>query len=149
MTKLTSDACFRLVGKLSTNMAPAFAIAAALAAAITGRMANAGAPLEHEPYGSTQAGQAVDIFTMTNDHGLRVRFLNFGGVITEIDVPDRTGRPDDIVLGLKTLRKYETLPGHYGSITGRYANRIGGAQFTLGGQPYHLIANNGPNTIHG
>jgi aldose 1-epimerase len=86
---------------------------------------------------------------MTNDHGLRVRFLSLGGVITEIEVPDRTGRPNNIVLGLRSLRDYETLPGHFGAITGRYANRIGGAQFTLNGQTYHLIANNGPNTLHG
>jgi aldose 1-epimerase len=72
-----------------------------------------------------------------------------GGVITEIDVPDRAGRLDDVVLGLNSLREYETLPGHFGAITGRYANRIGGAQFTLNGQTYHLIANNGPNTLHG
>ena len=100
MTKLTSDACFRLVGKLSTNMAPAFAIAAALAAVITGGTESAAATLDQAPYGSTQGGLAVDIFTMTNDHGLRVRFLNLGGVITEIDAHDRTGRPDNIVLGL-------------------------------------------------
>jgi len=86
---------------------------------------------------------------MTNAHGLRVRFLSYGGVITEIDVPDRAGRLDDIVLGLKTLREYETLPGHYGAITGRHANRIGGAQFTLGSQTYHLIANNGDRGQHG
>src|ERR1700726_5110040 len=86
---------------------------------------------------------------MTYDHGLRVRFLSLGGVIIEIDVPDRTGRIDNIALGLRTLREYETLPGHFGAITGRYANRIGGAQFTLNGQTYHLIANNGPNTLHG
>ena len=86
---------------------------------------------------------------MTNDHGLRVRFLSYGGVITEIDVPDRAGRLDDIVLGLRTLREYETLGAHFGAITGRYANRIGGAQFTLQGQTYHLIANNGANTLHG
>jgi aldose 1-epimerase len=146
MRELTSDECLRLHRKLGAYMPHAFAIAAALPAAITGRTVNAAATLDHAPYGTTQGGQAVDIFTMTNDRGLRVRFLSLGGVITEIDVPDRTGHPDDIVLGLKTLREYETLPGHYGSITGRYANRIGGAQFTLGG---HLIANNGPNTIHG
>src|SRR5271168_1006786 len=145
----TSDACFRLRGKLIPNMAPAFAIAAALAAAITGGVANAGATLDQSQYGPTQGGQAVDIFTMTNDHGLRVRFLSLGGIITEIDVPDRTGRLDDTALGLKTLREYETLPGHFGAITGRYANRIGGAQFTLNGQTYHLIANNGANTLHG
>jgi galactose mutarotase-like enzyme len=79
----------------------------------------------------------------------RVPFLSLGGIITEIDMPDRTGRLDDIALGLKTLQEYETLPGHFGAITGRYANRIGGAQFTLNGQTYYLIANNGANTLHG
>ena len=126
----------------------ACAIAIALAASVTGGAAGA-ATLDRAPYGTTQGGQAVEIFTMTNDRGLRVRFLSLGGVITEIDAPDRTGRLDDIVLGLNNLREYETLPGHFGAITGRYANRIGGAQFTLGGQTYHLIANNGPNTLHG
>jgi len=134
---------------LSTNLARAIAIAAALTATIAGRTANAAAALDHAAYGTTQGGQAGEIFTMTNDHGLRVRFLSLGGVITEIDVPDRTGRLDNIALGLKSLRDYETLPGHFGAITGRYANRIGGAQFTLNGQTYHLIANNGANTLHG
>jgi aldose 1-epimerase len=149
MIDLTSNVCFRRHGKLIANAGRAFAIASVLAAAVTGRMANASATLDHEPYGTTQGGQAVEIYTMTNDHGLRVRFLSLGGVITEIDVPDRAGRLDNIVLGLRTLRDYETLPGHFGAITGRYANRIGGAQFTLNGQTYHLIANNGANTLHG
>jgi aldose 1-epimerase len=124
-------------------------IAAALAAGIMGGKADAAATLDHVPYGTTQGGQAVDLFTMTNDHGMRVRFLSYGGVITEIDVPERTGRLDDVVLGLRTLREYETLSAHYGAITGRYANRISNAQFTLDGQTYHLIANNGANTLHG
>jgi aldose 1-epimerase len=149
MIDLTSDVCFRLHGKLSANMACAFAIAAALASAMMSRTANADTTLDHVPYGTTQDGQAVDIYTMTNEHGLRVRFLSYGGVITEINTPNRAGRLDNIVLGLGTLREYETLPGHFGAITGRYANRIGGAQFTLNGQTYHLIANNGPNTLHG
>jgi aldose 1-epimerase len=135
--------------RCSAKIASAVAIAAALAAVTTSGTANAAASLDHAPYGTTQGGQAVDIFTMTNDHGMRVRFLSYGGIITEIDVPDRTGRLDDAVLGLGTLHEYETLAGHFGAITGRYANRIGGAQFTLNGQTYHLIANNGPNTLHG
>jgi aldose 1-epimerase len=149
MIDLTSDVFFRLHGKLSANMVCAFAIAAALASAMMSRTANADTTLDHVPYGTTQDGQAVDIYTMTNEHGLHVRFLSYGGVITEINVPNRAGRLDNIVLGLGTLREYETLPGHFGAITGRYANRIGGAQFTLNGQTYHLIANNGPNTLHG
>jgi aldose 1-epimerase len=147
MTDLTGRVRFHLQGKPSAGKRRASAIAAALAVSVTGTAG--AATLDHAPYGTTQGGQAVEIFTMTNDHGLRVRFLSLGGVITEIDAPDRAGRLDDIVLGLNNLREYETLPGHFGAITGRYANRIGGAQFTLNGQTYHLIANNGPNTLHG
>jgi aldose 1-epimerase len=149
MTDLTDGVRFYLQRKPGAGRRCACAIAAALAAGVTGGTADAAAALDHASYGTTQGGQAVEIFTMTNDHRLRVRFLSLGGVITEIDVPDRAGRLDDIVLGLNNLREYETLPGHFGAITGRYANRIGGAQFTLNGQTYHLIANNGPNTLHG
>jgi aldose 1-epimerase len=149
MTDLTGGVWFHLQGKPSAGRRRACAIASALAVSVTGGTANAAATLDRAPYGTAQGGQSVEIFTMTNDHGLRVRFLSLGGVITEIDTPDRAGRPDDIVLGLNNLREYETLPGHFGAITGRYANRIGGAQFTLNGQTYKLIANNGPNTLHG
>src|SRR5215472_18494852 len=66
------------------------------------------ATLDHGPYGTTQDGRSVEIYTMTNDHGLRVRFLSYGGVITQIDVPDRRGRLDNIVLGLSNIAEYET-----------------------------------------
>jgi aldose 1-epimerase len=125
-----------------------FGVTVTLAAALAGA-AHAAATLERAPYGTTQRGQTVEVFTMTNAHGLRVRFLSYGGVITELEVPDRTGRVANIVLGLRDLHDYETLSAHYGAITGRYANRIARAQFTLGGQTYHLIANNGANTLHG
>ena len=125
------------------------AFGAALVGVLDGEPASAAGTLEHVPYGKTQSGQAVDIYTLSNDHGMRVRFISYGGVITGIDVPDRAGRVDNVVLGQRGLLEYETLLGHFGAITGRYANRIGGAQFTLDGQTYHLIANNGPNTLHG
>lgn len=145
MNSLTGHSRHRRAAALAR--AVTIAVAAAVAA-ITSSGAGA-ATLDHAPYGTTKDGQPVAIYTITNDHGLRVRFLSYGGIITEIDAPDRTGRLADIVLGLKTLHEYETLPGHFGAITGRYANRIGGAQFTLNGHTYHLIANNGVNTLHG
>jgi aldose 1-epimerase len=131
------------------NTLCAIAIGGALAGLLAIEPASAAGTLEHAPYSKTQGGQAVDIYTMSNDHGMRVRFLSYGGVITEIDVPDRAGRVDNVVLGQRGLLEYETLLGHFGTITGRYANRIASAQFTLNGQTYHLIANNGPNTLHG
>ena len=149
MIGLTNDGRFPRCGKAAAITARAFTIAAVMAAAITDTTAGAAATLEREAYGATQGGQAVELFSLTNDHGLRVRFLSYGGIIIEIEVPDRAGRLDNIALGLRSLRDYETLPGHFGAITGRYANRIGGAQFTLGGQTFRLIANNGANTLHG
>jgi aldose 1-epimerase len=132
-----------------TNAMRTMALGTVLAGALAAEPASAAGMLEHVPYGKTQGGQAVDIFTMTNNRGMRVRFLSYGGVITEIDVPDRAGRVDDVALGQRGLLEYETLPGHFGAITGRYANRIGGARFALNGKTYHLIANNGANTLHG
>src|SRR6516164_7128670 len=99
MTDLTR----RLGSGDSAKIVRAFAVMAASAAVIPGGTADAAATLDRAPYGTTQGGQAVDIFTMTNDHGIRVRFLSYGGVITEIVAPDRAGRLDNIVLGLKTL----------------------------------------------
>ncbi|MFZ0016176.1 MAG: galactose-1-epimerase, partial [Acetobacteraceae bacterium] len=47
---------------------------------------------DRAPFGTTQDGQAVDEFTMTNNHGLRIRFISYGGIITAIYVPDRSGQ---------------------------------------------------------
>jgi aldose 1-epimerase len=132
-----------------TNALHTVALGAALSGVLGADPASAAGTLEQASYGKTQDAQAVDIYTMSNDRGMRIRFLSYGGVITEIDVPDRVGRVDNVVLGQRGLLEYETLLGHFGAITGRYANRIGGAQFTLDGQTYHLIANNGANTLHG
>jgi aldose 1-epimerase len=128
----------------------ALATVSMLAGLIMGEAAHANT-FDRAPFGTTQDGQAVDIFTMTNDHGLRIRFTSYGGIITAIDVPDRSGHFGDIVLGLKTLREYETIGAdyHFGGIIGRYANQIDGAKFTLDGQTHHLIANHGTNTLHG
>jgi aldose 1-epimerase len=128
----------------------AFAIVSMLAGMIIGEAAHANT-FDRAPFGTTQDGQAVDEFTMTNNHGLRIRFISYGGIITAIYVPDRSGQFDDIVLGLKTLREYETIGAayHFGGIIGRYANQIGEAQFTLHGRTYHLIANHGAHTLHG
>ena len=62
--------------------------------------------------------------------------------------PTSTGKMADVVLGYDNLEAY-THGTTYGAVIGRFANRIGGAQFTLDGKTYHLKANAGPNNIHG
>jgi galactose mutarotase-like enzyme len=88
-------------------------------------------------------------FTLTNAHGIEVRVLAYGGIITSIRTPDRTGKLDDIVLGFDSLAGYQQDSPYFGAIVGRYANRIANGEFTLDGTTYHLAKNNGPNSLHG
>ena len=90
----------------------------------------------------------MDIYTLTNAHGMSARITNYGAYLVNLDVPDRNGKMADVVLGYDTLDGYKTGTT-YGAVIGRFANRIGGAQFTLNGKTYHLKANAGPNNIHG
>ena len=87
---------------------------------------------------------------LKNAHGIEVHAIPYGGIITSILVPDRTGRLDDIVLGFDTPDGYTHGNGPYmGAIIGRYGNRIAKGEFTLDGQAYKLAINNKPNHLHG
>lgn len=102
------------------------------------------------PFGLTKAGEAVEIYTLTNAKGMEARVMNYGATLVSLKVPDAKGNFDDVVLGYDSLAPYlrEDNP-YFGSTVGRYANRIGGAKFELEGMPYKLAANNGPNHLHG
>jgi aldose 1-epimerase len=107
------------------------------------------ASVEKIAFGKTQDGTPVDLYMLTNANGLRAKVITYGAILTELHVPDRNGKLDDVVLGFDNLESY--LKGHplFGAVVGRVANRIGGAKFTLDGQEYKLAANNGRNSIHG
>jgi aldose 1-epimerase len=101
------------------------------------------------PFGKTKDGVAVDEYTLTNDKGASVKFISYGGIITEINVPDRWGRIGSVVLGFKTVGEYEAKSPYFGAIIGRYANRIAAGKFSIDGTEYTLPLNNGKNTLHG
>ena len=107
------------------------------------------AAVARAPFGELPDGTAIDEFTLTNAAGDSVRVITYGGVVTSINVRDREGNRDDIVLGHDTLAGYLNDNSYFGAIVGRYANRIGGARFTIDGRVYELAANNGPNSLHG
>src|SRR5262245_34791678 len=100
-------------------------------------------------YGKLSDGTAVDLYTLTNAHGLVCKVMTYGGIVTELHVPDKDGKMADVVLGCPDLKTYEAGHPFFGAITGRVANRIGGAKFTLDGHEYKLDANNGPHSLHG
>jgi aldose 1-epimerase len=92
---------------------------------------------------------AVQIYTLTNKHGLAAKVTNYGATLTELHVPDRTGALADIVLGFGDLDSYVKGTSYFGAIVGRVANRIKGAEFMLDGTRYELDANDKPNHLHG
>ena len=96
-------------------------------------------------------GKPVEAATLKNAHGVEVQAINYGGIITSLKVPDRSGAVADVVLGFDGPESYwgAPPPPYFGSIVGRYGNRIANARFAIGPKTYKLAANNGPNHLHG
>jgi len=94
-------------------------------------------------------GHDVNLYTFTNNHGNQVSITNYGGIITSWLVKDRAGVSSDVIIGFDSLAKYIPNGPHFGSIIGRYANRIANGKFTLDGKEYTLARNNGNNSLHG
>jgi aldose 1-epimerase len=107
-----------------------------------------GPSISKKHFGTLPDGTGVDIYTLTNG-GLRVKILNYGGIIQSISAPDRRGRTANVALGFDNLTDYVERSPYFGSITGRYANRIARGRFTLDGVTYQLATNNDPNHLHG
>jgi aldose 1-epimerase len=101
------------------------------------------------PFGTAPAGDTVEVFTLTNAHGLEVRAATYGGIIVSLFVPDRDGRMADVVLGHDSLDAYLRGSLYFGAIVGRFCNRIANARFTVDGMTYRLVANDGRNHLHG
>jgi aldose 1-epimerase len=103
--------------------------------------------IERAPFG-THGGQALERFTLRSG-GVEVEVGQYGGAILAIRVPDRDGRMGDVVLGFDRLEDYVADQAYFGALIGRYANRIGGARFSLDGREYALPVNDGANHLHG
>ena len=104
---------------------------------------------DKEVFGKTPDGKQVDLYTLTNTNGIRARIISFGAILVSLEVPDRNGNLADITLGFDKLDGYLGEHPYFGAIVGRYANRIGKAQFTLDGKVYKLAANDNENHLHG
>ncbi|WP_328365291.1 galactose mutarotase [Streptomyces sp. NBC_00457] len=103
----------------------------------------------NELFGTLSDGTPVHRWTLERAD-VRVRILSYGGIVQSVEVPDREGRPGNVVLGFADLDGYTAHPEPYfGALVGRYANRIAGGRFSLDGVTYALEPNNGPNSLHG
>lgn len=88
-------------------------------------------------------------YTLLNNNGMSVSFLNFGGIITNISVPNRNKTIENVILSYKNYTDYEENPNFLGTIVGPVAGRIKGASFELEGQTHLLEANEGNHHLHG
>lgn len=100
------------------------------------------------PYGTLPSGEVIQLATLQHA-GLTCKVITYGGIITELWVPDREGNLADVVLGLPSLEAYLSGHPYLSAITGRVAGRINGGSFTLDGKPYQLALNQPPNHLHG
>jgi len=105
--------------------------------------------VKKEPFGSLPDGSAVELYTLTNQHGLKARLMTYGAILVSLEVPDRNGNPADIVLGYDSLDEYVRNNPYFGAIVGRYGNRIAKGRFAIDGVTYSLATNNGENHLHG
>lgn len=140
----------------------AFLVCAALALAVCAcgkeeRARRAAAPTNGEIgmnvkealFGHLGDGAAVDIYTLTNAHGIEARVMSYGATLVSLRLPDRNGKFEDVVLGFDDLAGYLGTDPYFGATVGRYANRIAKGRFMLDGVTYNLARNNNGNSLHG
>lgn len=103
-------------------------------------------------FDSTINGKKTELVTLKNNNGMEVCITNYGGRIVSISVPDKNGKPTDVVLSYDNIRQHaDTLEyaSNFGATVGRYANRIKNSKLVVDGKTYSLTPNNNGNCLHG
>ena len=105
--------------------------------------------ISKKSFGKLKNGQVIDVYTLENKNGLKTDIINYGAIQVSLLVPDKNGKLDDIILGYDGIVNYVTNNPYFGSIIGRYGNRIAKGRFSLDGKEYVLACNNDENHLHG
>ncbi len=102
-----------------------------------------------ENFGKTNEGLDVSLFTLSNS-SMKVKIINYGGIIVSLLVPDKTGKLIDVVLGYDSMEQYSKNTPYFGALIGRFCNRIKSGKFLIDGVEYQVALNdNGINHLHG
>lgn len=98
----------------------------------------------------TVLGKPARLFVLKNKAGAEAAFTNYGGRWVSMIVPDKAGKPTDVIVGFDNVEGFvNSSEPFFGATIGRYGNRIKGGKITVDGKTYQLDVNNGPNTLHG
>ena len=113
--------------------------------------ANACAPsLDIKNFEDSIDGKPTGLYILKNATGACAAITNYGGRLVSLVVPDKDGKPVDVVVGFRNVQDYvNSTEPYFGATIGRVGNRIAKGKFSLDGKTYTLFTNNGPNTLHG
>jgi aldose 1-epimerase len=100
-------------------------------------------------YGKLPDGKNVQLFHAVNDKNLSFDIINYGGIITSLNVPDKNGKVEDVIIGFDNLEGFLYDTSYINALIGRVGNRVGNSRFELGGTLYKLAANEGEHHLHG
>jgi len=106
------------------------------------------AAVETSKFGTLEDGKVVELYTLKNAKGAIAKVITYGATLTELWVPDRSGKLGDVVLGFDNLQGYVGKHPWFGATVGRVANRIAKGKFTLDGKEYSQEINDPPNSLH-
>ncbi|RPI03107.1 MAG: galactose mutarotase [Calditrichaeota bacterium] len=99
-------------------------------------------------FGKLPTGQAIDVFTLVNQHGMQAQVMTYGAALISLKTADNMGQITEITLGFDSLPDYLRHP-MFGAVAGRYANRIANGTFNLENRTISLAKNNGSHHLHG
>jgi len=110
--------------------------------------------IKRGPFGKTNNGEKVELFTLSNDNQVSITLMNYGGIVTSVNMPDKNGKVENIICGFNKLEdytseKYLTDCPYFGALIGRYGNRIAKGVYNIDGNKYNGVINNGENHLHG
>lgn len=100
-------------------------------------------------FGATKSGEKVTEITCTNRNGNRMRLINYGAAVVSLELPDRDGKRENVVLTCPDIAGFEACGSYFNAIAGRYCNRIARGRFSIGEREYQLAVNNGEHHLHG
>ena len=103
--------------------------------------------MQKEDYGTTSDGEKVAQYTLTNENGMEVKIITYGGRITSLKAPNKNDEFENVVLGFDSLEQYTKDNPFFGALIGRFGNRIANGKFTLDGEEYTLAQNDGQNHL--
>lgn len=98
----------------------------------------------------TVMNKPAHLYVLKNTNGVEAAFTNYGARWVSMFVPDKAGKPTDVIVGFDNVDGFvNSAEPYFGATIGRYGNRLKGGKITIDGKNYQLDLNNGPNTLHG